>query len=97
MTDEILIPTFIFLFIVGMSLHARIMWILKEKYPQLHTVLDEPGLFHARNFKAVNFTTKQAFSPNEKYSDLTTLCRVKFWIEAIYIFVFISLAIGVVK
>ena len=97
MTEETLISIFIFLFIVGMGLHARFVWVIKQKYPQLHEDLDEPGLFHARNLKAVNFTGKQAVSPDDKYADLTVLCRIKCGVETIYLLVFISLVIGLGK
>ena len=97
MTKEIFMPAFIFLFIVGMSLHARFVWVIKQKHPQLHKDLDEPGLFHARNLKAQNFMAKQTLSPDEKYADLTALCGVNFWVGVIYLLVFINVIIGVIK
>ena len=97
MTKEMLIPCLIFLFVIGMGLHAWFVSTIRKKHPHLHEELDEPGLFHARNFKAQNFISKQALRPSPEYSDLTTQCSILFWVQIIYLVVFINSAISIWK
>ena len=95
--EKVVVLAFVILFVVGMGLHARFVWVIKQKYSELYKELDEPGLFHAKNFKAQGFMARQALSSDEKYDDLTTLCRVNFFVGILYLFVFIGLAVLMFK